>query len=183
MSLYYSRRSDDSRGSQPSGYAFLDRPDNAPSSRGKDYRTLRGGYQLGLLNAVTKSEDADVALAGGQRAVREVEPLTNFFVGRTRKTFAGGRGFLGAIATSVIRRFEYDSLRLTMPRHSEAVGVDGEGWWKNRTYRLMGNMAVSTVVGDPRAILGLQEHSARYFNRPDRSHGDNGLFPTATIQR
>jgi hypothetical protein len=178
MSLYYSRRiGRQPRGSPPGGYAFLDRPDNATIlGAAKITGRTRGGYQVGLVDAVTKSEDADVALDSVRRVVREVEPLTNYFVGRGRKIFPAGRGFIGAIATSVIRRFDYDSLRLTMPSHSEAVGIDGERWWKNRTYRLMGNMAVSNVVGDPRVILALQEHSARYFSRPDRSHGDNDLF-------
>jgi hypothetical protein len=178
MSLYYSRRiGRQPRGSPPGGYAFLDRPDNATIlGAAKITGRTRGGYQLGLLDAVTKSEDAEVAFANGTRDVREVEPLTNYFVGRGRKIFPAGRGFIGAIATSVIRRFAYDSLRLTMPSHSEAVGIDGERWWKNRTYRLMGNVALSNVTGDPATIRGLQESSARYFHRPDRSHGDNGFF-------
>jgi hypothetical protein len=190
MSLYYSRRiGRQPRGSPPEGYAFLDRPDNATIiGAAKITGRTRGGYHVGLLDGVTKSEDADVALDSGQRVVREVEPLTNYFVGRGRKIFQGGRGFIGVIATSVIRRFDYDSLRREMPRHSEAMGIDGEWWWKNRTYRLMGNVALSNVVGDSSIIRNLQQSSARYFNRPDRSHGDNDLFsdrydPTLTALR
>jgi hypothetical protein len=191
MSLYYSRRiGRQPRGSPPGGYAFLDRPDNATIlGAAKITGRTSGGYQVGLVDAVTKSEDAHVAFSGGREGVvREVEPLTNYFVGRGRKTFPGGQGFIGAIATSVIRRFDYDSLRRTMPAHSEAVGLDGERWWKNRTYRLMGNVALSNVVGDTSVIRGLQENSARYFHRPDRSHGDNGFFsdrydPTLTELR
>jgi hypothetical protein len=178
MSLYYSRRiGRQPRGSPPEGYAYLDRPDNATIlGAAKVTGRTRGNYHIGLLDAVTKSEHADIAVDSVTRDVREVEPLTNFFVGRGRKIFSDGRGFIGAIATSVIRRFEYDSLRLTMPAHSEAVGIDGERWWRNRTYRLMGNLAVSNVAGDRSTILGLQESSARYFNRPDREHGSNGFF-------
>jgi hypothetical protein len=177
MSLYYSRRiGRQPRGSPPSGYDYLDRPENATIlGAAKITGRTRANYHLGLLEAVTKSEEADVALPDSV-VVREVEPLTNYFVGRGRKIFAGGRGFIGAIATSVIRAFDYDSLRYTMPGHSEAVGIDGERWWKNRTYRLMGNVAMSNVVGDRRVIKTLQESSARYFNRPDREHGDNGFF-------
>jgi hypothetical protein len=88
----------------------------------------------------------------------------------------------------VIRGFEYDSLRRTIPDHSEAVGIDAERWWKNRTYRIMGNLALSSVSGDPVVIDSLQRVSARYFNRPDRSHGDNGFFsdrydPTVSVLR
>ena len=178
MSLYYSRRIGRQPRGSPPGYAFLDRPENATIlGAAKITGRTSGGYQVGFLDAVTKSEKADVAFDDTpDRVVREVEPLTNYMVGRVRKTFVGGRGFLGAIATSVIRRFDYDSLTLSMPRHSEAVGIDGERWWKNRTYRLMGNVAVSNVVGEPSVISTLQESSARYFSRPDRSHGSNGFF-------
>ena len=178
MSLFYSRRIGRPPRGSPPDYAYLDRPENTTIlGAAKITGRTRGGYQVGFLDAVTKAEDADVAFDDGRSGVeREVEPLTNFFVGRVRKNFPGGRGFLGAIGTSVIRRFGYDSLRLTLPGHSEAIGVDGERWWKNRTYRLATNFAVSRVTGDPSVILDLQESSARYFNRPDRKHGSNGTF-------
>jgi hypothetical protein len=191
MSLYYSRRIGRSpRGSPPGDYEYLDSPENTTIlGAAKITGRTRGGYQIGLLDAVTKSEKADLALLGGAQAgEREVEPLTNFFVGRVRKNFSAGRGFLGAIATSTIRRFREDYLRATMPNHSEAVGVDWEMWWKNRTYRIMSNVAVSNVSGDAAVIDSLQRVSARYFARPDRDHGGNGLFsdrydPTLTSLR
>lgn len=191
MSLYYSRRiGRQPRGSPPEGYDYLDRPENATIlGAAKITGRTRGGYQLGFLNAVTKAEDADIAFEDGRPGVeREVEPFTNYFVGRVRRNFTGGRGFLGAIATSTIRRFSYDSLRLSMPSHAEAVGVDWEHWWKNRTYRIMSNFAVSNVTGEPEVIRTLQQSSARYFDRPDRQHGSNGTFsdrydPTLTSLR
>ena len=190
MSLYYSRRiGRQPRGSPPDSISYLDRPDNATIlGAAKITGRTRGGYQIGLLEAVTKSEDANIAFSNGARGEREVEPLTSYFVGRVKKNFAGGRGFLGAIATSTARRFREDYLKSAMPTHSEAVGVDWEHWWKNQTYRIMSNVAVSNVSGDSTIIKGLQESSARYFNRPDRAHGDNGVFsdrydPTATWLR
>src|SRR6185436_13582108 len=39
-----------------------------------------------------------------------------------------------------------------------------------------GNFAVSNVNGDSAAILRLQRSSARYFQRPDRGEGSNGIF-------
>jgi hypothetical protein len=191
MSLYYSRRiGRQPRGSPPEGYDYLDRPENATIlGAAKITGRTRGGYQLGFLNAVTKAEDADIAFEDGRPGVeREVEPFTNYFVGRVRRNFTAGRGFLGAIATSTIRRFTYDSLRLSMPSHAEAVGVDWEHWWKNRTYRIMSNVAVSNVTGEPDVIRTLQQSSARYFDRPDREHGSNGTFsdrydPTLTSLR
>jgi hypothetical protein len=191
MSLYYSRRiGRQPRGSPPEGYDYLDRPENATIlGAAKITGRTRGGYQLGFLNAVTKAEDAAIAFEDGRpRVEREVEPFTNYFVGRVRRNFTAGRGFLGAIATSTIRRFTYDSLRLSMPSHAEAAGVDWEHWWKNRTYRIMSNFAVSSVTGEPEVIRTLQQSSARYFDRPDRQHGSNATFsdrydPTLTSLR
>jgi len=208
MSLYYSRRiGRQPRGNPPSGYAFLDRPENATIiGAAKVTGRTRSNYHVGLLDAVTRSEDAVLAFNDGTvlpsnvttpgllprlsrpLTEREVEPLTNYFVGRGRKIFASGRGFIGAIATSVIRRFEYDSLSLSMSRHAEAFGIDGERFFRNRKYRIMGNFALSNVAGEPAVIRALQENSARYFSRPDRSHGDNGFFsdrydPTLTALR
>src|SRR5688500_10315747 len=179
MSLYYSRRiGRQPRGSPPDSVSYVVSPEDATIlGAAKITGRTRGGYQVGMLNAVTKAEDADVAFADSRPTVeREVEPLTNYFVGRVRKNFAGGRGFLGAIATSTIRRFSYDSLRLSMPSHAEALGIDWERWWKNRTYRIASNFALSSVTGDSEVIETLQQSSARYFDRPDRKHGSNGTF-------
>ena len=178
MSLFYSRRIGRAPRGAPPDYEYLDRPENTTIlGAAKVTGRTRGGYQVGLMDAVTKAEDAGVAFDDGRaRLEREVEPLTNFFVGRVRRNFSGGRGYLGAIGTSVIRRFSYDSLRLSIPDHAEAIGIDGERWWKNRMYRIASNFAVSSVTGDPSVILDLQESSARYFNRPDRKHGSNGTF-------
>ncbi|MGQ0715509.1 MAG: DUF5916 domain-containing protein [Gemmatimonadaceae bacterium] len=190
MSLYYSRRiGRQPRGSPPDDYDYLDRPENTTIlGAAKITGRTRGGFQVGLLNAVTKAEDADIVFPDDTRGAREVEPLTNYFVGRVRKNFSAGRGFIGAIATSTMRRFGDDYLRASMPAHSEAVGVDWEMRWKNRTYRIMSNFAVSNVTGDEAVIDQLQRSSARYFDRPDREHGGNGLFsdrydPTRTSLR
>ena len=40
----------------------------------------------------------------------------------------------------------------------------------------MAQVAMTQVAGDSTAMLGLQRSSARYFQRPDREPGGNGLF-------
>jgi hypothetical protein len=60
--------------------------------------------------------------------------------------------------------------------------VDWNVWWKDRTYRLMGNFAAEHVAGDSLAILRLQRSSARYFQRPDREAGATGSSPAATTR-
>ncbi|HEX2094697.1 MAG TPA: DUF5916 domain-containing protein [Longimicrobiaceae bacterium] len=179
MSLFYSRRI----GRSPQGSVarrdaeFVHSPENSTIlGAAKVTGRTRDGIQIGLLDAVTRSERALVQDTLGNRLTEEVEPASNYFVGRVRRNFRGGNATVGAIATSVIRRFDSETLEQRLPGHAEAAGVDWESWWRNRTYRLMGNFAVSSAAGDPLAILRLQRSSARYFQRPDRVSGGNGLF-------
>ena len=66
-----------------------------------------GGYTVGLLDAVTNRETARFradTTAGAPTLTQEVEPLTNYFVGRVRRDLRGGATSLGAILTSTTRR-------------------------------------------------------------------------------
>jgi hypothetical protein len=182
MSLFYSRRI----GRAPQGIVtrgdaeFVQTPENSTIlGAAKVTGRTRGGLQVGVLDAVTRSERALVQDTLGGRFTEQVEPGTNYFVARARRNFNGGNTTLGAIATSVTRRFDSDALEARLPGHAESVGLDWEAWWKSHTYRLMGNFAVSNVSGDSLAVLRLQRSSARYFQRPDRVSGGNGLFSDA----
>jgi hypothetical protein len=189
MSLFYSRRI----GRHPQGSL----PDDADYGRVPESTTILGaakltgrmahGWQVGVLDAVTRPEQGDWVL-DGQRFDREVEPLTNYFVGRVKRTMNAGNLTLGAIATSVGRRITDDSLRDLLTSHAEAAGFDWNLQWKKQTYSFMGNMALSQVSGDTAAILRLQQAPARYFQRPGRDGGGNGLFtghydPSLTAMR
>jgi hypothetical protein len=179
MSLFYSRRI----GRAPQGSvtrgdaAFVQQPENSSIlGAAKVTGRTRGGLQVGLLDAVTRSERALGEDTLGGRFTEQVEPASNYFVGRLRKNYRGGNATVGAMATSVVRRFESDALEQRLPGHAEALGVDWEMWWKNRSYHLLGNFAVSDVAGDSLSILRLQSSSARYFQRPDRAGGGNAVF-------
>jgi len=181
MSLFYSRRIGRApQGSLPMATQFVDRPQSTDIlGAAKLTGRFRGGLELGVLEAVTGSGRARIVDAQGDRLEREVEPLTNYFVGRVRQTMRGGNLTVGAIATSVARSFDYDSLSYQLPGHAEALGVDWNAYFRNRRYRLQGNFAMSNVSGDSLAILRLQRSSARYFQRPDRDQGSNGFFSNA----
>ena len=177
--LFYSRRV----GRSPQGFVtrddaqYVQSPENSTIlAAAKVTGRTSGGLQVGLLDAVTRSERALGLDTEGNRFTEEVEPASNYFVGRARRNYRGGDVTVGAIATSVVRRFDSDALEERLPGHAEAVGLDWEMWWKNRTYHLLGNIAGSNASGDPLAIGRLQRSSARYFQRPDRVSGGNGLF-------
>jgi hypothetical protein len=136
------------------------------------------GWNIGVLNAVTAREQARV-FDGTNRMEQEVEPLTNYFVTRVNRELANGNLTIGGIFTSVMRDFDDPALRLRLNSHAEGLGVNTEYWWNNRMYHLLAQAAVTNISGEPEAILRAQHSSARYFQRPDRDQGSNGLFTSA----
>ena len=180
LSLFYSRRI----GRQPQGSLSefgerIDRPDNTTIlGAAKVTGRTAGGYQIGLLNAVTAAERAFADDSFGDRFSQEVEPLTNYFVGRVKRTMNGGRFTLGSMVTSVVRNFNDDNptLRQVLPGHAEAGGIDWDVQWGNRAFSFIGSLAMSQVSGDTATMRRIQESSARYYQRPDRDEHSNGVL-------
>jgi hypothetical protein len=136
------------------------------------------GYTIGVLDAVTNREMARFQGADGSEGAQEVEPLSNYFVGRVKRDFRGGNLVIGGIATSVVRNLD-DAFAARLTRHAELLGSDFLYTWRNRAYSLQGNLAYSSIAGDPRVIAARQRASARYFQRPDRQPGSNSLLSDA----
>jgi hypothetical protein len=146
------------------------------------------GWSIGMLDAVTRRERATVQRLDDTRYDVTVEPFSNYFAARVAKDLRGGATQLKAMATSVIRDLDDPFIADRLSRHSEVLGVSADMWWKERRYRLMAQLAGSQVSGEPAAILRFQRNSARFFQRPDREHGSNGLLtdsldPTLTSMR
>jgi hypothetical protein len=189
LSLFYSRRIGRTpQGLLPDGTTYADVPDASTIlGAAKVTGRTRNGFTVGMLDALTAREHARVDLSGN-RLSQEVEPLTNYFVGRLKKDFHGGDLVLGGMATSVNRDLSDPLLKDRLNAHSEAVGFDWNARWKNRTYSWVGNLALTSNSGSPAAIQRLQNSSARYFQRPDRQSGGNGFLsdaydPAATVLR
>ncbi|MEO8194070.1 MAG: DUF5916 domain-containing protein, partial [Gemmatimonadales bacterium] len=181
LSLFYTRRIGRSPQLFPSG-TYVDQPENATIlGAGKITGRTKNGYLLGVLDAVTRKEMASVITVDPSNGARfesksEVEPLSNYFVGRARKEFQGGAHSVGGILTSV-DRFTSDSLAdARLPSAARSLGFDWFTSWKNRAYSFMGQYALSDVRGSTLAMQRLQRSSARYFQRPDRKVSGNGLF-------
>ncbi|MDX1624115.1 MAG: DUF5916 domain-containing protein [Gemmatimonadota bacterium] len=156
---------------------FVDIPDNTTIlGAAKLTGRTRGGTSVGILGALTEREEAEVADLDGNVFEQEVEPLTGYFVGRVKHDLLDGDLQVGGIATSVARNFDDPALERVLPAHSEGLGVDTEWWWGDRSYSLRASAAFTNVSGSEEAILALQRSSARYFQRPDRDHGSNGVF-------
>jgi len=193
VDLFYPRRIGRRPQGEGNAYArraggFADVPENSRILGAAKITGQAGrGWTIGLLDAVTARENAQIETGASQRLTMEVEPFTNYFVGRLSRDLGGG-GFVRGMATSVVRDIQDPTLRTQLTSHSEAGGLETMVWWGQHTYRFMGHVAYTQVAGDSFAILRVQQNPARYFQRPDRDSHRNGLFtngydPSLTAMR
>jgi hypothetical protein len=175
--LFYSRRI----GRSPQGDAsgdFVEKP-TATTILGAAKLTgkTRNGWSLGALDAITGREWAKT-VTGLQPSETEVEPITNYFVGRAQREL-GRRGAVGALATAVNRDLREPGLRADLPAQAYVVGVDGHVFLDvKRDWVITGGLSGSHLAGRSSAITRLQNQSQRYFGRPDAAHVE--LDPEAT---
>jgi len=181
LSMFYSRRI----GRQPeasgavdgAGAVYSQVPDNTDIlGAAKLTGRTRSGWSIGVLDAVTGRDRAQVAFADSTRGQVTVEPPANYFVGRIARDLRGGATQIRAMATSVERDLETPYLRDHLNAHSESFGLSTDSYWRNRAIHLMAQVAGTEVTADSSAMLALQESSARYFQRPDRDPHANGLL-------
>lgn len=138
-----------------------------------------GGVSVGLLDALTGSETAHyLPISSGPEQRQEVEPLSNYFVGRMKKELNEGATTVGGMFTSTVRQLGDSIMTDRLRSHAEAAGFDFTHNWSRRTYRWMGSLALSNVAGSATAIDLTQQSSAHYFDRPDRRVTTDGLFDT-----
>jgi hypothetical protein len=129
----------------------------------------KGGWNVGLLDALTGSEFARVS-AGPSRDRLEVEPLTNYFVGRAQRGL-GARASVGFLGTAVLRKLDTPSLDSLLVDQAFLGGVDGHVFLDTkRDWVVSGGLSGSTVSGSRAALLRLQRAPPRYYQRPDAPH-------------
>jgi len=137
------------------------------------------GLTVGVLDAVTAREDATFRTGGSTvDQTQEVEPLTNYFIGRFRKDFNGGNTRIGSITTLVNRSLSNADQIARLRSNAQAAGVDLFHFWKNRSYSFNMQTALTHIGGDTAAIRRAQFASARYYQRPGRTVSSDGLFST-----
>ncbi len=169
--FFYSRRiGRPPQGSATSSGQFVDEPQNttilgAAKLSGK----TAGGWSVGVLDAVTARERATVAdTTTGTRYRDEVEPPTNYFVGRLKRDFHRGNTHLGLLATAVNRDLGAPALSF-LRTAAYAGGADLFHRWSNNTYTFAASLGASYIRGDAVAIRLAQRSSSRYYQRPDAS--------------
>jgi hypothetical protein len=136
-----------------------------------------GGWQLGLLEAVTAEESARVRTTGFD-GTAPVEPMTNYFTARLQRE-VGARAGAGVIVTAVNRRLNTPAFASTLARSAYVAGGDAHLFLdRRRDWVLTGKAAVSYVSGTTQFLQRLQRAPQRYFQRPDAPHVS--LSPAAT---
>ena len=183
LDLYYSRRI--GRPPQLNGYVsdianFADTPDNTTIlGAGKVTGRTGNGFTVGLLDAVTGRESARyLTAAGAPEQTQEVEPLTNYFVGRIKKDLNQGATTIGTGFTSTIRQLGDTIVSDRLRSHAEEAGLDWNHRWAQRQYSWIGSTMFSDVAGSTAVMSATQQSSAHYFQRPDRRNTTDGLFDT-----
>jgi hypothetical protein len=174
--LFYTRRI----GRYPQTYASGDFVDSPTATTilgaGKLTGKTRNGFTLGLVEAVTAREYADV-VNDGERSGVEVEPLTNYLVGRVLKE--KDRFGFGLLATGVERDLSQPELRDLLPERAYVGGGDGYYYLdSHKNWVVHGRFAGSWVNGGASAIDRLEHSPQHYFQRPDADHVS--LHPGAT---
>jgi len=149
------------------------------------------GWSIGVLEALTRREEARFRLGDGTSDDMVVEPLTNYFVGRLRRDLRGGQTAVGGIVTAVNRDLETDALRQSLHAAGYTAGLDFRHEFHQRAWELSGWVSGSHVRGDSLALLGTQQRSHRYFQRPEADYVEvdsgatslTGFAAQARIQR
>src|SRR4051812_20877190 len=183
LSLIYTRRI--GRSPQLSGVVanesdYMDAAD-ATTILGASKVTGRtgGGISVGVMDAVTAREDATFRTGGNAiDQTQEVEPLTNYFIGRFKKDFNGGNTRLGSITTLVNRSLSNPDEVARLRSNAQSAGLDLDHHWANRAYSFNLQTALTHIGGDTAAIRRAQFASARYYQRPGRTVTSDGLFST-----
>src|SRR5947207_1381212 len=123
--FYYSRRiGREPQGEPTSSGDFKDVPTSTTIlGAAKLSGRTADGWSVGVLDALTARERATVVdMTSGARYHHEVEPPTNYFVGRVKRDFAGGNTNIGFLTTAVHRRLDTPALEF-LPTTAYASGL------------------------------------------------------------
>jgi hypothetical protein len=137
------------------------------------------GITVGVMDALTNRESARFRPIGlASDSTLEVEPLSNYFIGRLRKDFRGGATRIGTITTLVNRNLRTPDEVARLRSNAQAAGLDIDHHWAGRAYSFNVQTAFTHIGGDTAAIRRAQFSSARYYQRPGRTETSDGLFST-----
>jgi hypothetical protein len=131
---------------------------------------LGSGWNIGFISALTAREYAEID-SGGDRFEEEVEPFSYYGVLRVLREFNEGKQGVGFIATSIFRDMGNKNLEAIINKNAFSLALDGWTFLdKNKTWVINGWFGGTVIEGSQEAVLGLQQSSLHYFQRPDAAH-------------
>src|SRR5215210_5434190 len=155
----------------PDSAVYADLPDVATIlGAGKLTGRTSNGWSIGVLEAVTRREQASFVVPSGARGSAVVEPLTSYFAGRVKRDLRSGRATIGALGTAVNRRLTDGAPSDVLRASAYSGGVDFRSETANHLWSVVGSFSPSWVSGSAAAIAATQRSSNHYFHRPDATH-------------
>ena len=159
------------RGIGGANIAFVDTPNETTiAAATKLTGRSKGGWSLGLLDAVTMKEEARYRDVNGDDHRAIVEPRANYFIGRVKRDLRQGNTTVGVATTATHRDLSDDALSPLFRKAAYVGGLDWQHSWSNRTWAFDGAFVVTHNVGSAESIDALQTAPQRYLQRPDREH-------------
>lgn len=150
-------------------FQFVDTPlETTIAGAAKLTGRTKGGWSIGLLDAVTMREDARFRTALGGDSGAVVEPAANYFIGRVKRDLRGGNSTVGIALNTVHRSLGDDALDPLFRTSAYAGGFDWNHAWSKREWSFDGAVVLTRNNGSPASIDALQLSPARYYQRPDR---------------
>ncbi|WP_347173468.1 DUF5916 domain-containing protein [Polaribacter uvawellassae] len=169
--VFYSRRIGRSpQGGTTAGAGeFVQRPGNTTIlGAAKFSGKTKSGLSIGILEAVTQEEFAEID-TNGTRRQEVIEPLTNYFLTRLQKEYNNSNTLIGGIFTASNRNLT-DTNITDIHNAAYTGGVDFKHQWNERTWYAAGNLVMSKVLGSKQAIYNTQTSLRHNFQRVDATH-------------
>ncbi|MDB4959016.1 MAG: hypothetical protein JWO36_6585 [Myxococcales bacterium] len=127
------------------------------------------GWSIGVFDAVTGQESADVIDEAGTSTQPIVAPLTNYAVARVKRDLRDGKTSIGMSASAVNRSLSGSPLAATLHDQAYTAGAQLQHHWGNNAWEANLHMVSSWVHGTEDAIAVTQRSNRHLFQRPDRT--------------
>jgi hypothetical protein len=165
---FYSRRIGAAPSTSNLDYQYLKAPQattiyGAAKLTGK----TRGGWSVGLVDAVTGEESAEIIDNAGMKQNPVVAPLTNYAVGRVKHDFNDGGTTIGLSGTAVDRDIAGTPMAETFHDQAYTGGFQVQHRWDDNAWLLDLHGVGSWVHGSAAAIQATQTSNVHLFQRPD----------------
>ena len=165
---FYSRRIGAAPPTPDGDYQYLKSPTSttiygAAKLSGK----TRGGWSVGMLDAVTGEETAELIDPAGMKQQPVVAPLSNYAVGRVKRDFNDGATTVGLSATAVNRDIAGTPMAATFHDQAYSGGFQIQHRWDDNAWLLDLHGVGSYVHGSAEAIAATQTSNVHLFQRPD----------------